>query len=228
MVLYLQRPYSEPFTGETYVKSCWFRLFVFLFVLKWYCLPSVVGLSYAHYFSKVFPETEGMCRADIWFNATSLRRWMFFYYSLSKNPLQYLNKDIQPILRGEIPPAAYSTKCGWTVWQEELDNIDTCEHSHKRVTMSLPEVDPTALPPPPPHTHTSRNLHSTSTFFLLTGSDLRPAVIKFVGQSSQDDAQIASVIISPDCILLNFLCHNIFHATIASWIILHNNLVSLH
>ena len=31
--------------------------------MKWYCLPSVVGLSYVHYFSKVFPETEGMCRA---------------------------------------------------------------------------------------------------------------------------------------------------------------------
>lgn len=44
--------------------------------LKWYCLPSVVGLSYAHYFSKVFPETEGMCRAEVWCNATLLRRWM--------------------------------------------------------------------------------------------------------------------------------------------------------
>ena len=63
MVLYLQRPYSEPFTGLTRVKSSrWFRLF-----LKRYCLPSVVGLSYAHYFSKVFPETEGMCRADVRF-----------------------------------------------------------------------------------------------------------------------------------------------------------------
>lgn len=48
---------------------------LFFFFLKWYCLPSVVGLSYAHYFSKVFPETEGMCRADVWCNATSLRRW---------------------------------------------------------------------------------------------------------------------------------------------------------
>lgn len=55
-----------------YVKSCCrFRLF-----WKWYCLPSVVGLSYTHYFSKVFPETEGMCRADVWCNATLLRRWV--------------------------------------------------------------------------------------------------------------------------------------------------------
>lgn len=39
--------------------------------MNWYCLPSAVGLSYVHYFSKVFPETEGMCRADY-----LLRRWM--------------------------------------------------------------------------------------------------------------------------------------------------------
>lgn len=32
------------------------------------------------------------------------------------------------------------------LWQEELDNVDTYEPSHKRVTMFLPEVDPTALP----------------------------------------------------------------------------------
>lgn len=45
-----------------YVKSCCrFRLF-----LKWYCLPSVVDLSHVHYFSKVFPETERMCRAGLW------------------------------------------------------------------------------------------------------------------------------------------------------------------
>ena len=64
-----------------YVKSC--RRFRLLF-WNGTVLPSVVGLSYdAHYFSKVFPETEGMCRADIWCNAASLRRWTsecFFYY----------------------------------------------------------------------------------------------------------------------------------------------------
>lgn len=101
-------------------RICEILLSVQAFILKWYCLPSVVGLSYAHYFSKVFPETEGMCRADVWCNAILLRRWTsecFFYYFLSKNPLQYLNKDIQPILGGDgrNPPQQNSTKHGQTV-----------------------------------------------------------------------------------------------------------------
>lgn len=75
----------------------------------------------------------------------------FFYYFLSKNPLQYLNKDTQPILGGDgrNPPQRILQNVD-ELWREELDNVDTCEHSHKRVTMFLPEVDPTALPPAPP------------------------------------------------------------------------------
>lgn len=48
----------------------------------------------------------------------------------------------------EIPPQQILQNVD-ELWREELDNVDTCEHSHKRVTMFLPEVDPTALPPGP-------------------------------------------------------------------------------
>ena len=48
----------------------------------------------------------------------------------------------------EIPPQQILQNVD-ELWREELDNVDTCEHSHKRVTMFLPKVDPTALPPGP-------------------------------------------------------------------------------
>ena len=47
----------------------------------------------------------------------------------------------------EIPPQQILQNVD-ELWRE-LDNVDTCEHSHKRVTMFLPKVDPTALPPGP-------------------------------------------------------------------------------
>lgn len=78
---------------------------------------------------------------------------VFFITFLSKNPLQYLNKDIQPILGGDgrNPPSPQHIQQNVDeLWRAELDNVDTCERSHERVTMFHPEVDPAALPPAPP------------------------------------------------------------------------------
>lgn len=101
-----------------YVKSCCrFRLFL----KKWYCLPSVVGLSYAHYFSKVFPETEGMCRADIWCDATLLRWWMsecFFLITFWAKILcstWIKTYSLFEVEMAETPRSIFSTKPWWTV-----------------------------------------------------------------------------------------------------------------
>lgn len=72
VVLHFRGLNSEPFTG----LDLW-NCVVGSGFLKWYCLPSVVRLEVAYYFSKVFPVTEGMCRRKVaWCDATLLKRCM--------------------------------------------------------------------------------------------------------------------------------------------------------
>lgn len=132
---------------------------------------------------------------------------MFFNYFLSKNPLQYLNTDIQPILRGDCrnPPQHILQ-----MWMNcELDKVDTCEYSHKRVTLFLPEVEPTAHHPPA----CSNLLHSPSTSFwwadLILGSNPNAEVRKNKNKTHQ------SFFVSQDCILLNF--HSYFFTPLSHY-----------
>lgn len=126
------------------------------YFFKRYCLPSVVGLSYRHYFSKRFPETEGMCRADVWWNAALIRRWFFRFYFIFLTLLEQRsfavlekNSDTAYSGRSQESPCSIFHENVDELWWNEFDNVDISEGNHRIVIMFLPVVDHTALSPDP-------------------------------------------------------------------------------